>query len=121
MAVTFLVAMRVSSQILTRASMTTKITSVCGGVHLVVISATCSVFFEKRVRLSWSLPSAFHSFLSLFGSSQVSCCTLCVSIHVHRDEQGSSLTLSMLSFILLTCCQFRSTKEESSQFCGFLS
>ena len=121
MAVTFLVAMRCYSQILTRASMTKKKTSVCGGVHLVVISATCSVCCEKHVRLSWSLPSAFHSFLSLFGSSQVSCCTLCVSIHVHRDEEGFSLTLSMLSFILLTCGQYRSIKEESSQFCGFLS
>ena len=68
--------------------MTTKITSVCKGVHLVVISATCSVCCEKHVRLSLSLPSAFHSFLSLFGSSHASCCTLFVSIHVRRDEKG---------------------------------
>ena len=41
---------------------------------------------------------------------QVSCCTLFVSI---RDEKRFSLRLSLLSFILLSCCQYRSIKEES--------
>ena len=41
MAVTFLVAMRTSSQIITRASTRTKITSVSDRVHPFVISATC--------------------------------------------------------------------------------
>ena len=49
MAVTLLVAMRSSSQILTRAFMTTKITSVCGGVHLVVTSVLC-LLYSRRVR-----------------------------------------------------------------------
>ena len=40
-AVTSLPALRSSTQILTRASMTTKITSVFDGVHLFAISATC--------------------------------------------------------------------------------
>ena len=36
------------------------------------------------------------------------------------DEKGISLRLSLLSFILLTCCQYRS-RRESYSFCGFLS
>ena len=43
MAVTLFMAMRSSSWILTRASMATKQTSLCDGVHLFVISATCLV------------------------------------------------------------------------------
>ena len=36
-----------------RAFMTSKITSVCDGVHLFAISAPCLVCCERRVRLSW--------------------------------------------------------------------
>ena len=43
MAVTLFLAMRSASQILPRAFMATKITSVCVGVHLFDISATCLV------------------------------------------------------------------------------
>ena len=52
MAVTLLMAMRSFSWILTRALMTTKMTSVCDGVHLFAISATCLVSCERRVRLT---------------------------------------------------------------------
>ena len=40
-AVTLFMAMRSSSKILTRASMATKIMSLCDGAHLFAISATC--------------------------------------------------------------------------------
>ena len=63
MAVALLMIMMLSSSTLTRASMTTKVTSVCDVVHLFVISATCFVCFEKNVRLSQLLPVAFHPFL----------------------------------------------------------
>ena len=37
------------------------------------------------------------------------------------DEKGFSLRLSLLTSILLTCCQYRSEHKESLQFCWFLS
>ena len=41
-----------------------------------------------------------------FGSKPHSCCTLCDAIHVLGEGKGSSLRLSLYSFILLACCQY---------------
>ena len=51
--------------------MTTKTTSVCDGVHLFAISATCFACCEKHVRLSQSLLFAFHSFCDRLAQGQL--------------------------------------------------
>ena len=95
---------------MTRASRTTKITSVCDRVHHFVISSTC------LMRNMWDCHSHCLQHFILFvtvGSSKTSCCTVVVSIYVRRDGKGFSLRLSLLSFILLTCCRYRSTAKKN--------
>ena len=86
---TLLMAMRSSSQILTRASMTTKIMSVCDGVHLFVISATCSACCEKHVRLSWSLILAFHPFHDCLAQGQLVSAHCVISFICVLTKKGS--------------------------------
>ena len=107
-AVTFLMATRSSSWILTRAFMTTKITSVCDGVHLGAISATCLVLLRETCETVITLFHAtrhdlvsallFYPFYHCLTRGQLArVCTLCDLIHVRCDAKGSSLRLSLLS------------------------
>ena len=106
--------------------MTTKITSVCDGVNLFAISATCLVALSDE----WDCHSSFSSnkhdpfftalfFLSFswpFGSRPTSQCTLCDFFHVRCDEKGGSLRLSLLS----PSC-WRVVSIDHYSFGGFLS
>ena len=70
-------------------------------------TVTVTLIFNKH-----DLVSALRFILFLIvGSRPVSHCTLCDFIHVRSDEEGFSLRHSLFSFILLNCCQFRSTER----------
>ena len=83
----------------------------CDGVHLFVISATCSACCEKHVRLSQSLLLAFHPFCDRLAQGQLVIAHCVILLMCVVTKKGISLRLSLFSFIFLTCCRCRSRRD----------
>ena len=91
---------------------------VCYGVHLFVISATCSACCEKHVRLSQSLLQAFHPFCDCLAQGQLVSAHCVISFMCVVTKKGFRFVVIHLGDLLSVSIQKR---KNLYSFCGFFS